>query len=284
MQNLRLAVVVIATVSCSGEVVRLGDGPTSTKPGGQAGSSIGSGRTAAGGSGGVIGSNVGGSIGLAGGMFGGSAGTATAGSAGTAGTTACPHGQVEAGAVLWIGDSWVTIPGTQHTRVRDYARASGAIGPYDDYVIAAAAATTIAQNVDKYNAQLASPTKVKVLIMEAGTWDTYLSGGSDASVNKVSDTFEQFLAKVKTDGTVQHVIYYLVPDGIVPGVAALRPHLEQSCAQSTVNGLPCHFINLQSFWVPSTDTAADGIQASETGAGKIADAIWKVMQDNCIAQ
>ena len=56
----------------------------------------------------------------------------------------CPHAQVQASEVLWIGDSWVNIPGTQHTRVRDLARAAGAIGPNDDYVDLAVSATTLA--------------------------------------------------------------------------------------------------------------------------------------------
>src|SRR6187549_2074418 len=59
--------------------------------------------------------------------------------AGDAGNVACPAGQALASEVLWIGDSWIQIPGTQHTRVRDLARATGAIGPTDDYANEAAA-------------------------------------------------------------------------------------------------------------------------------------------------
>src|SRR4051812_38559961 len=89
---------------------------------------------------------------------------------------ACPHGAVQADELLWIGDTWINIPGTQHTRVRDLARAAGAIGPSDDYVDLAAGATTLAMIVDQYATQQAGPTKVKVLIMDGGTWDTILSG------------------------------------------------------------------------------------------------------------
>ena len=49
--------------------------------------------------------------------------------------------EVSASEVLWIGDSWVLVPGSQVTRVRDLARATGAIGPSDDYVNAGAPAT-----------------------------------------------------------------------------------------------------------------------------------------------
>jgi hypothetical protein len=295
MRNMRLAVAVIATVSCSSELIRLGDGPTGSATAGATSTAGGhAGQKGEGGTSiGFAGATFGGSTGIAGSNAGGSAGTtgnAAAGSAGTARSTACAHRQVDAAEVLWIGDSWVTIPGTQHTRVRDLALASGAIDANEDYVIAAAAASTLVKVVDQYNAQEAGPTKVRVLIMDGGTWDTYLSGGTDASVTKVSDTFEQFLVKIASDGTVEHIIYYLVPElATVPGVAALRPHLRQSCAQSAERGVPCHFLDLQlDLQPPWADhpeyLAADGIQASETGARVIAEAIWVIMQENCIAQ
>jgi hypothetical protein len=195
----------------------------------------------------------------------------------------CQHGQIKANDVVWIGDSWVVIPGTQHTRVRDLARAEGAIGPNDDYVILAASATTIATIASQYDTQEAGPTKVKILIMNGGGWDLIAANGSAASVSSVGQTFKQHLAKVATDGTVQHVIYYLYPEvPTTPGVAALRPVMQQACAQSTV---PCHFLDLQPLWAGHPEyTATDGVQASEAGATVIGDAIWAIMQQNCIAQ
>ncbi len=195
----------------------------------------------------------------------------------------CPHAQVNADEVAWIGDSWVTIPGTQHTGVRDLARAAGAIGPSDDYVILAAAANTMSMIANQYNTQEAGATKVKVLIMNGGGWDLIAANGSDASISSVVTTFEQHLAKVASDGTVQHIIYYLYPEiPTTPGVAALHPGVQQACAQSTV---PCHFLDLQPLWVGHSEyTAADGVQASNAGAQVIANAIWSIMQQHCIAQ
>ena len=200
----------------------------------------------------------------------------------------CVHAQVNATEVLWIGDSWILVPGNQHTQVRDSARAVDAIGPNDDYVIAAVAASTMADVANQYVAREAGATKVKVLIMDGGTWDTILTNGSDASVNSVVSTFVQLLAQIASDGTVEHIIYFLNPElpGI-PGVAALRPLLRQACVQSTV---PCHFLDLQlDMQPPWTDhpeyTAAGAIPVpTETGASAIADAIWSAMQQHCIAQ
>jgi hypothetical protein len=49
--------------------------------------------------------------------------------------------------------------------------------------------------------------------------------------------------------------------------------------------VPCYFIDLQVLWVGHPEyTAPDGIQASDAGARAIADAIWDVMVEHCIAQ
>ena len=193
----------------------------------------------------------------------------------------CLHGQIKATEVAWIGDTWVTLPGTQHTQVRDLARAAGAIGPTDDYTIAAAPFASMAAIAAQYDAQESTQTKVKVLIMDGGTFDTIQSGGSSASVTSVVATFRQFLTKVAADGTVGHIIYYLCPD-IITGVAALRSPLQQACAESSV---PCHFLDLQEWWAGHPEyTDSSGIQSSAAGAAVIADQIWLTMQQNCIAQ
>jgi len=196
---------------------------------------------------------------------------------------ACPHAQVAASQVLWIGDSWVLVPGNQHTGVRDRARIAGAIGPADDYSIGAAAATTMAQIVGQYTAQESGPTKVKVLIMDGGTWDTIVANGS-SPVTSVASTFTQFLATVAADGTVDQVIYYLMPDlAGIPGVADLRPLLLQACTESTVS---CYFLDLQTVWAGHPEYTAAGTVPVPTDAGgtAIADAIWAIMQAKCIAQ
>ena len=195
----------------------------------------------------------------------------------------CPHAQVKANEVLWIGDSWILVTGSQHTRVADLARAAGAIGPNDDYAIGAAAASTLATIANQYATREAGATKVKVVIMDGGTWDTILANGSDASVNDVVNTFGQFLTQVASDGTVEHIIYLLLPElPGVPGVATLHPLLQQACVESAV---PCHFLDLQPLWTRTRLFHRGAIPVpTEAGAVVIADAIWAVMQRSCIAQ
>jgi hypothetical protein len=217
--------------------------------------------------------------------------TAADGSTTTSGTPdggACPTGLVSANEVVWIGDSYVQSPGTQVTTVEGLARATGAIGPNDSYVDLSVPGAVMSAIAGQYSAQEAGPIKIKVLIMDGGGFDLYLGNGSAATVTSVVSAFTQLLANVANDGTVQHVIYFLVPDASVPGVAALRagvdggPGIQQACAQSTV---PCYFLDLQTIWAQHPEyTASNGVLASDAGGVAIGDAIWSIMQKNCIAQ
>jgi hypothetical protein len=243
-----LALALVALPSCGGERIRLGDAALAA---------------------------------------GGSGGDGTGSDAGAGGGIACSAAPVLASEVLWIGDTWIQIPGTQHTRVRDFARASGAIGPNEEYANEAAPATDMADIAQQYRTRQSGGTKVKVLLMDGGTWDPIAARMMGAPIGPAIDnavsTFEAFLAEVAGDGTVEHVVYFLMPElPAIPGVATMRPLLQQACANSAV---PCHFLDLQPLWLGHPEyTAPDGVQASEAGARVIADAIWSIMQDNCIAQ
>lgn len=237
----------LAVQSCGGERIRLGDGPLDEGGGGQA-----------------------------------SAGA----SAGTGGNHDCSSEPVRAEEVLWIGDTWIQIPGTQHTRVRDLARAAGAIGPNEDYANEAAPYTDMAAISQQYRTRQ-SGTPVKVILMNGGTWDPIAAQAKGDPIAPAIDnailTFQAFLADVASDGTVEHIVYFLNPElPTIPGVATMRPRLQQACADSSV---PCHFLDLQPLWQGHPEyTAPDGIQASDAGARVIADSIWSIMQSNCIAQ
>ena len=270
-----MAIALCVVPSCSKKLIRLGDQTAAESPGGSSGTA--------------------GSLGSAGGMMGGggSGGQMVIGPAGDGGAAGasqmCPHAAVSANEVLWIGDSWVQRPGTQHVRVRDLAREAGAIGQDEDYADLAVDAANMAAVAKQYDTRQSGSTKVKVLLMDGATWDpiaAQMSGGSPAvpaAIDNAISTFQQFLAKVANDGTVEDIVYFLVPElpgGV--GVATMRPRLQQACASSSV---PCHFIDLQPYWVGHPEyTAADGILSSEAGAVVVADLIWATMQQNCIAQ
>jgi hypothetical protein len=222
--------------------------------------------------------STGGTMGIA-----GNTGTGASAGRATTGADTCQHGQVQANEVVWIGDSWIQIPGTQHTRVRDLARAAGTIGPNEDYVDLAVSGSPIATIVNQYDTRESGATKVKVLLMDGGGIDTIQGNGSQTSVTNVVNTFQQHLANVARDGTVEHIVYFLYPElSTIAGVAALRPGMQEACAASTV---PCHFLDLQPLWAGLPEhTGSDNIHPSTTGGTVIAEAIWAIMQENCVAQ
>ena len=260
-----LAIALVALPGCGSKLIRLGDQAADVSAAGRGGTAA-AGANAAGGDPGV---GAGGDDGAAG------------------GNDTCPRAPVSASQVLWIGDSWIQIPGTQHSRVRELARAAGTIAADEDYVDVAAAASSMAAVAQQYDTRQSGAVKVKVLLMDGGTWDPIAAQMAGASVPAAIDSaigaFQQFLAKVASDGTVEHLVYFLVPElATIPGVGSMRPRLRQACAESSV---PCHFIDLQPYWEGHPEyTAPDGIQSSEAGAIVIANSIWATMQENCIAQ
>jgi len=203
------------------------------------------------------------------------------------GDLACPHAQVKAAEVLWIGDSWILVPGAQHTRVRDLARAQ-APSPQRRLRHRRGGRHHLERDHRPVQRAPGRHDQGQGPDHGRGTWDTIQTNGADATVTNVVSAFGQFLSKVRTDGTVAHVIYFLPPElASIPGVAALRPGLQQACAQSTQNKLPCYFIDLQTRWGSRAsdyiDPATSNLLPTDTGARDLADAIWGVMQDNCIA-
>jgi hypothetical protein len=159
------------------------------------------------------------------------------------------------------------------------ARTTGAIGQSDDYTVKAAPATTIAAIEQQYITQEAATGNVKVVIMDGGTWDT-INNDSSTTVTMVIQTFTELLSTVASNQTVTDVIYFLMPS-VVPGVDELRSGLEAACTSSAV---PCHFIDLQTYWSAGDDTGGGVPVPTAAGATVVADAIWATMQTFCIVQ
>src|SRR5688572_6435493 len=104
LRLMTLAIALVVSSSCGGERLRLGDGAEPSDPTTLGGTSGHSGAGEGGGGSGGTTEATGGSPD----PVGGSAGEA--GSSGDGGG-ACERGRVSAAEVLWIGDTWITIPG-----------------------------------------------------------------------------------------------------------------------------------------------------------------------------
>ena len=271
-----LGLALCLVLSCGGQRIRLGDGigdgGAATAAGGRTGSHGGAGGSSAHGGTGKIPASGGG-----------------AGGDGASGGESCSRGQVSADEVLWIGDSWIIDPGSQRTTVKDLAFAAGTIAANEEYPSSAAAGASMAMIAQQYETRAGGTPKLKVLLMDGGTWDPIaaeLTGSSvAAAIDQSIADFQQFLSKVAIDGTVEHIVYFLVPELMnIPGVAEMRPRLTQACANSSV---PCHFIDLQEVWKqgdPATYTASNDILPSADGGVAIGQAVWATMQAHCIAQ
>jgi hypothetical protein len=197
----------------------------------------------------------------------------------------CPPAQVPASQVVWIGDSWVKAPGNQITGVEQAAQMAGAIGSGDTYTDASVNGTLMAQIEGQYTKLKTMGIEAKVLIMDGGTLDT-IGNDSPGTVSAVAQTFGDLLDMVAADQTVTDIIYFLVPElpPTIVGPTELRPLLSQACAASVVR---CHFLDLQPLWENHpeyTSTVGTVSLPSEMGASVIANAIWSIMQTNCIAQ
>jgi len=162
-----------------------------------------------------------------------------------------------------------------------------ALGMGEDYVDKAVSGSPIATIIKQYTDYQGGATKVKVLLMDGGGIDVMQQGKSMASVNGVVDAVKAHFAKVKADGTVQQIIYYTYPQLPASGPGQdvgpmLQPGLEAACEASPV---PCHYLYLEPLFAGHPEyIGSDSLHPSDAGAKIIGNAIWKIMQDNCIAQ
>lgn len=287
-----LGLFLYVAVGCGGERIRLGDGPVIVARGGAPG---GGGAPPAGMGGGGFGGLA--EAGRAGGSSGGS-GTANAGGSsaaaggsgepagggGLAGAPDCPNSGILANQVLWIGDSWARKP---VSRVNEYAQTANLIGTNEGYRSLAADGASMADIAQQYETGQSGTATVRILLMDGGTWDPVFAQINGLNVteaiNGALDDFRQFLGKVASDGTVEHIVYILVPPlPNIPGVDTMRQPLMDACSASTVQ---CHFIDLKDAWQNHPEyTESNGFQATAAGVDEIAASVWQTMQTECIAQ
>jgi hypothetical protein len=285
------------TVSTGGTVTGgVGTGGASAKggsgPSGNGGAATGgaargggssSGGATKGGASGSGGTSKGGAA--SGGASGGVGGAAAGGSAGKTGTGGsaggtCQSVQLKGSDICTIGDSWIQIPGNQVTTLQTHMRTAGSIGASESFDRREASGTTL----DTITASYDRNTKCKILIMDGGGIDLFSTplGPESPAVTNVVTKFENFLAKVKTDGNVEHIIYSLYPK--IPNTANLnanmKPGFSAACAASEVH---CILVDLEPLFM-GQHFASDRTHADNAGGVIIGDAWWKAMKENCIGQ
>lgn len=142
------------------------------------------------------------------------------------------------------------------------------------------------------NARQASP--VKVVIMDGGGNDMLFGSCSNPptsscqAIQDVVNTADNLFDQMAVDG-VEYLIYTFYPDPV--GNNSLKDKLDvmRPLMRQEVEGSPVPtslFLDLRTSWAGHYGEYAlpDGIHPSTAGSRATADAIWALMQDNCIAQ
>lgn len=254
----------------------------------------------------------------------GTSGSPAAGSGGAAGGavsagTGAAGGNAEAGAVkppclkkgsqvVFIGDSYInydvahTLLSTllEQRAVKDGALKSG--DHYRNYAIpgtALAAPNLLGMIPPQWDQAVSEDPDIKFVIMDGGGNDVLidhqecLAAGSDKDPgcqSVVADTLRvgtQLITKMRDHG-VTDGIYFFYPHVPAGGDDindyALKMLQDQSKGLATPM-FRTYVLDLIPVFDGHADwIASDGIHANDTGENKIADEIWKIMKDHCVAQ
>jgi hypothetical protein len=221
----------------------------------------------------------GGASGMAG--FGGTSG---GGTGGTGGTGTCVRDQINPSEVVFIGDSFIALGNNIPNALHANARAAGSLGQNETYRNNAVSGTLLGngQIPGQYNSAVnASP--VKVVLMNGGGNDCLQANNPGPAYTAAMSLFQT----MAQEGT-QSVVYFFYPDplgsfasgNLKPCLDGLRPMMKSLCEGLTAP--KCYFIDLRSGWNMSHTT--DGIHTTAAGGEFVADKVWAVMQQNCIAQ
>jgi lysophospholipase L1-like esterase len=238
------------------------------------------------------GSAIGGSSGM---MAGGSGGQPMAGGGGS---PECVKGVTEGSDVLLIGDSFIALSRDITEVLIALARDAGALAAGDSYRDNSASGTQLSGGISPQipvqyaNGQNQAP--VKHVIMDGGGNDMLNNTCSDPptssceGIQKAVAAVETLFTQMGTDG-VESVVYFFYPENQTNAtqrakVDVLRTELQAICYSSV--SPKCYGVDLRPVFEGhfSEYVMSDGIHPTAAGSQASAEAIWKVMQDNCVAQ
>ena len=253
-----------------------------TSPGGSsAGGAVG-GMSAGAGAGGT---GVGGAMSGAGGAASGAGGKG-AGGKGAGGGGNCQKGQVAGNQVLLIGDSFIALNRSITNELQRIARAAGALEQNETYQDRSVSGTTLANNQIPGQFTGASGT-IKVVLMDGGGNDCLLNNAGDPAVTAATSLFQTMGQR----GT-ESVVYFFYPDPqgslgmgtLKTCLDGIRPRMKTLC--ESLSSPKCYFIDLRPVFEGhyAEYILSDGIHPTTAGGSAVAQAVWQVMQQNCIAQ
>ena len=200
--------------------------------------------------------------------------------------------------MLVIGDSFFALSGAITNDLEVHARAAGALGSNENYRENAVSGTRLAggfsPTIPEQYANGRQAGSVKVVIMDGGGNDMLQGSCSNppnsscADIQNAVNAANSLMNQMAADG-VESVIYAFYPDPVGNSTLqarldVLRPLMQQVSGNSPVP--TSLFLDLRSVWQGhySEYALSDGIHPTAAGSQATADAIWNLMQQNCIAQ
>jgi lysophospholipase L1-like esterase len=226
------------------------------------------------------------------------AGSSGAPVGGSGGAPACEKGTTKGDDVLLIGDSFIALSRDITKDLIALARNAGALAADDSYRDKSVSGTQLSGGISPQipvqyaNGQKEAPAKV--VIMDGGGNDmlnntcseppTESCQGIQNAVKAVEDLF----AQMAMDG-VETVVYFFYPENQKNAtqrakIDVLRSLLQPICYSSV--SPKCYGVDLRPVFEGhfTEYVMSDGIHPTAAGSQASAEAIWSVMQENCIAQ
>jgi hypothetical protein len=196
--------------------------------------------------------------------------------------------------VLVIGDAYISLTALTDN-LEEHARGAGNLASDDhfrDYASSSTPFLTGSLTIASQYAQGMSEHPARVIIMTGGAGDALQScpddSNEDCGLMETAATGAQALLDRMAQDGIEEIVYFFYPDpvdnaDVKQHLDALRPRVEQICADSLT---PCHFLDLRPVFAGNYDdyVGFDGLIFSPEGSRATADAIWQVMQRECVGQ
>jgi lysophospholipase L1-like esterase len=229
-----------------------------------------------------------------------------AGGNGGSGGGTCQTGTIAASQVVLIGDSYLAQPGNNiQYYLENLARAAGALEEGESYRPYYAGGTSMGngQIPAQFDTAKAADPDIKLVIMTGGGNDILIGNRAcltdpapqnescvttvDNSLAAAAELYQNMAASGVED--VVYFSYPHLPTGFLTGPAANEmldysyPRVQEACDSLTAPD--CHFIDTRpAFEGNASLIGPDGVHPTPAGSEVIANLIWDVMQDNCLAQ
>lgn len=199
----------------------------------------------------------------------------------------CTVGTTEANEVVIIGESFIAASSIGQD-ISNLAIENGSLGQGESYINNSVSGTRLGDGaIPSQYTNAANSNPIRFVLMDGGGNDCLQAGDANSPLNAAKDLF----AQMAEDG-VEKIVYFFYPDpagnfgggSLKTCLDELRPKMKEVCDGLTAP--KCYWLDLRETSWTGNESAytSDGIHPNAQGSQVTADAVWKVMVDNCVAQ